>query len=89
MAETINQNITLQRIDRQLQIFVATQNGKWAVPNNKTSAKLQWTSSGNKKCKYVRCYLSLRFLCNENIDALQVQCMVCCKILSNSSLAPA
>jgi hypothetical protein len=28
MAETINQNITLQRIDRQLQIFVATQNGK-------------------------------------------------------------
>jgi hypothetical protein len=28
MAETINQSITLQRMDRQLQLLVAIQNGK-------------------------------------------------------------
>lgn len=28
MAETINQNITLQRMDRQLQLLVAIQNWK-------------------------------------------------------------
>lgn len=46
-------------------------------------------SSGCKKRKYDESYLSLGFSKVGNADAPDAQCVVCHKILSNSSLVPA
>ena len=44
--------------------------------------------SGSKKRKYDESYLSFGFSTVGNVDAPDAQCVVCHKILSNSSLAP-
>lgn len=58
-------------------------------PKPKNFLKLSSSSNGSKKRKYAEGYLSLGFSHVGNADAPDAQCILCHKILSNSSLVPA
>ena len=59
------------------------------LTNNKKKAKFLDGTSSTKKRKYDESYLSFGFIPVEIGKNSDAQCVICKKILSNSSLAPA
>ncbi|CAM4563775.1 unnamed protein product, partial [Caretta caretta] len=96
VAEINEQNIvTLQSENEQLQSFVAEKSVSTSALSKVKEFPLKYIKKQEEagvkrpKRKYDESYLSFSFTCVGNKDVPDAQCIMCNKILENSSLAPA